>query len=1278
MKILAVRGKNLASLVGPFVVDLEHGPIGRAGLFAITGPTAAGKSTLLDAICLALFDEIPRLRAAPKHQVGDGAGEPVQAHDVRAILSRGTGSGFAEVEFLGRDGERYVARWEVQRAHGKPTGRLQNQAVSLKTASGLSLGGTKTETLAAIRDKVGLTFEQFCRSALLAQGDFAAFVRADAKERASLLEQMTGTELYSELSREAHERAKVEKDALKDLALKQETVDVLPDDERARHQAERDAAATRRKTAEAERTAASSGLGWHETEAKLGAQVQQAQEDVRYAEEQSAAAASDREVLALVEAAQPLRSLLAEHTKTQRDAAEAKAKLTQAKPQLELARQDVAGTAARADAARTAAEAAAAARAEAQPRLAEARRLELELGTAQRDLTQASTDADAADEAAGLARKRLETKLGEQTRADNARREAVAGLAARAHDEALAREWPRWTAELERAVDAQAKLAANDRLRPALDLALTDAKARLAAAIDAATTAAAALATCEAEAHAARAAADEARAAVPSGGRARLLEQRARLDDLSRLARQAGAARDAEAAHRERAAEHRAAAEAARQLAVAAASALECAQAEHAIESTNLERARATRDLAAHRADLIAGEPCPLCGATEHPYASALPPLDALLIQLGQRLTELKGEADRALQDRTAAETVEQARTRAAADADAAAGRAAEERTAHETHWRRLRAEEPEVRHESPLDEGALPAVEALLADLAGRLTLTKAAEETAARLESEEKAALDRLEAARKAQVKADKAQADGETAARQAADARASAEVDRARWAEVEQVSLAAVSPAFPAPPGRPAPDLAQALREDPRGFVAQCARRAADFTKLQEARDEATRLLGTLEPEVAALRERVDELTARAAAATQRRDDLTRTHADLVLRHQAVFNGRAAADVERELEAEVAAASKALSVAETALAAARTAEAAAEATVAAHADALDRLDQTHVAAAAALGQALTARGWSREHLDALLAHDEAWLKAQRTRLAGLDRAVTQARSVLAERERQRDVHERTGPPQLSMAEAQASLATSAAALAAAEEGLKAHDLALGKDDEARAKKAKLDAEAADRSKAADVWLRLAALIGSNDGSKLRVFAQGLTFEALLAHANEHLKLLRPRYRLARVPGADMNFQVVDLDLGDVARSVNGLSGGETFLISLALALALSSLSSKDTRVESLFVDEGFGTLDPETLDEALDALDALQAAGRKVGVISHVSGMAEHIGARVEVIKLGNGRSRVRVAGSDPAPVIESSPDTQTAPAPVKKKRGRPKKQRPVAEA
>jgi exonuclease SbcC len=190
------------------------------------------------------------------------------------------------------------------------------------------------------------------------------------------------------------------------------------------------------------------------------------------------------------------------------------------------------------------------------------------------------------------------------------------------------------------------------------------------------------------------------------------------------------------------------------------------------------------------------------------------------------------------------------------------------------------------------------------------------------------------------------------------------------------------------------------------------------------------------------------------------------------------------------------------------------------------------------------------------------------------------------------------------------------------------------------MAKDDEARRRRAEREGELGERAAKLEVHRELAELIGSHDGRKLRTFAQSLSLDALLEAANHHLMELQPRYRLERVRGHDLELQVVDREMGDEVRSVHSLSGGESFLVSLALALALSSLSARDVRVRTLLIDEGFGTLDPQTLDVALDVLDALQSAGRQVGIISHVPGLAERVPAQVVVEPLGGGRSTVTV--------------------------------------
>jgi exonuclease SbcC len=154
--------------------------------------------------------------------------------------------------------------------------------------------------------------------------------------------------------------------------------------------------------------------------------------------------------------------------------------------------------------------------------------------------------------------------------------------------------------------------------------------------------------------------------------------------------------------------------------------------------------------------------------------------------------------------------------------------------------------------------------------------------------------------------------------------------------------------------------------------------------------------------------------------------------------------------------------------------------------------------------------------------------------------------------------------------------------------------------------------------------------IWDRLNGLIGSRDGDKYRKFAQGLTLDHLIYLANKQLQHLHGRYQLQRKTSGELELEIVDTWQGDVARDTKTLSGGESFLVSLALALALSDLVSNKTSIESIFLDEGFGTLDGETLEIALDALDSLNASGKMIGVISHVEALKERIPVQIKVSK------------------------------------------------
>jgi exonuclease SbcC len=156
---------------------------------------------------------------------------------------------------------------------------------------------------------------------------------------------------------------------------------------------------------------------------------------------------------------------------------------------------------------------------------------------------------------------------------------------------------------------------------------------------------------------------------------------------------------------------------------------------------------------------------------------------------------------------------------------------------------------------------------------------------------------------------------------------------------------------------------------------------------------------------------------------------------------------------------------------------------------------------------------------------------------------------------------------------------------------------------------------------------------WEALNGLIGQKDGAKYSRFAQGITFEIMVSHANKQLIKLTDRYLLTRDTNEPLDLNIIDNYQAGECRSTKNLSGGESFIISLALALGLSGMSSKNVRIDTLFLDEGFGTLDEETLEIALDALSSLHQEGKLIGVISHVGSLKERINAKIEVVK-GNG--------------------------------------------
>jgi len=1260
VKILRIGGKNLASLAGEFAVDFESEPLASSGLFAISGPTGAGKSTLLDALCLALYDATPRLlKARSGNQVPDVGADTVQAHDRRTLLRRGAAEGYAEVDFIGNDGIAYRARWSVRRSYNKASGALQGVNMSLHKLPELApLGNTKTETLVEIEKRIGLSFEQFTRSVLLAQNEFSAFLRTDDNERGELLETLTGSAVYSEISRRAFERWRSEQEAMRRLTGRLQDQAPLAPEARAALDGEHAAAQDALAAADAVRGALEQQLRWHQELARLAGGEAQAEAALAGA----AAAADDagprRRHLATLDAVQPARALVAD---LQRLAAEQRQAqlavengdkdLARALQAQQLAAQGQVEAERKLDAAVDAQQAQA-------PLLDRAKALDATLATLAPAHVKASS---ARDGAAAEARQAMHGLHAKTVELDTARRSLLdtrTWLDARRDLDGLAAQWARWEQRLVQAEEAATLDVGSARALAAARAGLEQAEAgaqRTAAALGAATTL---LSEREATRAQAIAALDGFDADALRSERRALETRREGLAAFAATSNALGAARsqlgklDAQA-ERQQAAQ--AAAAQALETARHAGGTLDAtlAQAERLLEAAQLACADGVESL---RDRLANDTPCPVCGSEEHPYRHQ----DARLHTLLDKMAEEVGQRRREQRDNLN----EQAQQRAAMEGAAERLRALqEERAGLQDAVAQLEDElgASPLAQEAPCGEGGdgrgawLTAQQGLLQ--AGfealdereqrlrRAELARDAAQQAWDSTHREQARL--LEAAQTAQAELARLEAG---VAALAARREAAAASLAALLAELDPVLREASGPAWQAE-----------WQQDPAGWRRQRAGAAREWA---ERSANATRLgaaIGALEAEHAALTAGTEQARLRLAEAQAEFERIDGESAALRRERAQLFEGRPARAVEETLAAAVGAAREGLNACQAASLQAAQMEARVREAQARIGERIAELQD------AANDTGLRLNAWiedfdhadpalepfdNEQALNALLAVSNAWIAQERAALLELDNGARQAAAVLAERRARRLQHQEAAPAGAIAMEVDAvrDAATVSQELADAEQASRsvretAAALALRlREDDARRERASAMMGEIERQRAIEErWARLAELIGSADGKKFRNYAQQFTLDVLLGYANRHLAQLARRYRLERVAngaGPSLALMVRDQDMGGEVRSVNSLSGGESFLVSLALALGLASLSSNRVKVESLFIDEGFGSLDSDTLGVAMDALDALQSMGRKVGVISHVQEMTERIATKVLVRPGGGGSSTITV--------------------------------------
>lgn len=309
MKILAIRGYNLASLEGEFEVDFRTEPLRSAGLFAITGNTGAGKTTILDAMCIALYKRSPRLENVKRSTKVEGDGDSaVSEKDARTIMQRGKHKCYAEVDFLAVDGNEYRVRWSVTRTHESATGNLTTATqhlTDLSTGERIKISSNESKTL--IPRLVGLEYEQFTRAVLLAQGNFSAFLKADDNEKAQMLEKLTDTGIYSRISAGIYTRTQEVKKKLELIEAKRKALELMSDDEIAELNARKRQLAEDLDANRARHALLKEKLAWMEQSTALNKEILLAEKQQQVASERLAAARPDIEKLRLIDDVQQIR-----------------------------------------------------------------------------------------------------------------------------------------------------------------------------------------------------------------------------------------------------------------------------------------------------------------------------------------------------------------------------------------------------------------------------------------------------------------------------------------------------------------------------------------------------------------------------------------------------------------------------------------------------------------------------------------------------------------------------------------------------------------------------------------------------------------------------------------------------------------------------------------------------------------------------------------------------------------------------------------------------------
>ena len=1226
MKIQQIRFKNLNSLVGTWEIDLTHPDFSSNGIFAIIGPTGAGKTTLLDAICLALYGRTPRLARVSKN--------------TNEIMSRQTGDCFAEVSFRTAVGD-YRCSWSQHRSRKRPEGDLQpakHEIVKIVEGGSAPVLETGARGVAEQIIKVtGMDFDRFIRSMLLAQGSFAAFLQSEPNDRAPILEQITGTEIYSTISKSAHERCVGERNRLRELQAQLAGLPLLTPEE-----AEALSQLLQQKSQEQERllpqlTYNRLNIQWLENIARLETELE------RIDQEKSG-------LLSAWDAFAPERDRLRQANMALELAADF-ATLTQQ-------RQAVNSTQHQLQVNRTALPACLLGAEQFGQELQQAQALLKEKKSAQltqlpiirqvilldQQITASRTALQTAKETEKKQTLAL-TKQRSQLQIDKSRlcqhQEEVNALRTQLQDSCtdagLVEDLAKFRSQF-----ATLKMGEQQRTRKEKTLVqdehdLKEAQQGLAHQL-----ASLALQKATLEEIQARLSGHESELASLLDGKTVSVwrEQQFALKNRENIIKNARYTLNAlrqlqENNHQLQGRKS----ECQRMLATMTSELQEqyirCNELDTEVQALEKQCLflRRVDDLGEARKHLHEGEACPLCGALTHPFATDLIPetdatqqryecakndLQALreeqsnhkirIAQLNNEIEQTEKTLDQQNQTMDALKQSQQQYS----SLDVSTELSVAETPASEDALTRL---EKQTEQQFVQVKNRLEAID----KIGQKITILRNDKE-------KERDVL--LQKETEAQTACHKIDIKNQGVAQQKENLKNEKQQETLLLNQLQQelqpygvetLSIATLDL------------LSSQLGKQREQWVARDSQRIAlekqnPVLELSIAHQERQISISEVEN-----REQQEQLVK-----------LQQHHEALLTERHQLLGEKNATEEEKKLAEAIESAQKKLEIAHhKATSTEQQCKQLQERITELEKNCVLQ-DTTVRDSNARFVARLTASGFTDEaHYQASCLTD-----TERNQLTYKDKTLSEKRTEIINRakEKTQELHTERQKKWDT-----ASLADLQAAVQSLEKCQQELLLEIGgiqhkldENNKLRLEQQSQIQRIEQQNSECAKWDKLDELIGSGDGKKFRNFAQGITFEIMIAQANLQLQKMSDRYLLIRNTLEPMELNIVDQYQAGEIRSTKNLSGGESFIVSLALALGLSHMVSQNVRIDSLFLDEGFGTLDEDALDMALQTLASLPQEGKLIGVISHVAALKERISTQIEIIPHTGGISKISGPG------------------------------------